>query len=507
MKLTQKRYRAADDQGGATAFCPNCGAKVTASDEFCGNCGFNLAQFAAANADQSESIAPESATSASSKQVTTDSQPTATQPVTVQPMASAHRRQSAGGNQHGSAMPTWAWVLIGVVVVVLIGGYVFGHSYYSRASQLDRTITALKTDKSGLVTNFTSSDPNLKLSDKKIKPLVRYFKKNPQALATFKRQLNNGQTVDGAFTYQLTGKHWLVFDKYQVKVKPVYPTATTNRNGAKISVDGKTVATSTSTSYRKQLGPLVPGTYTIASSGTVSGKSMTNSGTYHLTKSSQAIDLALRTVSFTVETAPKTVIYVNGKKQGIADSAGELVVSELPWSGNLEVSGEYKHGSSTVTSKTTQVTEDNQTINLEFTGVMTLKDADAYMDNLWVAIQELSNTGDIDQATDSDDRSLDDYYTDGTDNPQYKEMVRMSKGYYNDDSLTGIDYDSEVRAVKPMSKNKSIITYYLTYRFGTDNGTHLQEFSYDAETVKQGDTYRIVKVTGGKKLRDTHEDD
>jgi len=498
MKLTQKRYRAADDQGGAVAFCPNCGAKVTPGDEFCGNCGFNLVQYHAENASSTSSAASQPATSATTSQAAPKSaapQPTAT-------TAMPHRQGNGGNNTKQRALPQWAWWVIGVVAVILVGGYLFGRNYYTRSAQLDRTITAIKSGKGALAKDFTSTDPNLKLSDKKVKPLVRYFKHNPQALADFKRQLMNGQTSDGLFTYQLTGKHWLLFDKYQIHVKPVYPTATTNRTGAKIKVDGKTVATATRTSYSKQLGPLVPGKYTIASQGTVSGKPMTNQGTYDLMKTDQSVDLALRTVSFTVETAPKTVIYVNGKQQGKADSAGELVVSELPWSGNLEVTGEYKHGSSTVSSKASKVTSDNQTINLAFAGVMSLDDADSYMDGLWTIIQALSNSGDL-----SDADGLEDYYTDGTNNPQYKEMVRMAKGYYNDDNLTGIEYDSEVRAVVPLSKNKSIITYYLTYRFGTDDGTHLQEFSYNAETVKQDGHYRIVKVTGGDKIRDTHEDD
>ncbi|MFC6179803.1 zinc ribbon domain-containing protein [Lactiplantibacillus daowaiensis] len=503
MKNTQKRYRAADDPSGGAAFCPNCGEKVAAGDEFCGHCGYNLAQFNATNHDDG------AADSAPTSQPASVSAPQAdaTQPTPTRRAAHQSPAPKPAGGHQGETMPKWAWWVIGVIVVILVGGYVAGRNYYTRSAQLNRAITALKTDKSGVAGYFSTSDPNLKLSDRKLKPLVTYFKKNPQALATFKRELNNGQTNDQLFTTQLAGKAWLLFDKYTIHVKPVYATATTNRNGAKISVNGKTVATSNSTSYRKKLGPLVPGVYTIASTGTVSGKSMTNSGSYTLKRNNQTIDLALRTISFTVQTAPKTTIYINNKKQGTADSTGELTVSELPWSGNLEVTGVYKHGSSTVTSEAYKVTSDGESVQLQFAGVMSLDDADTYMDNLFSAIQDMSNSGDVSDAVDPDDRSLDDYYTDGTDNPQYKEMVRMAKGYYNDDDLTGIEYDAEVRSVAPISKNKSIITYYLTYRFATDSGTHVQEFSYDAETEKQSDTYRIIKVTGGQKIRDTHEDD
>lgn len=35
-------FQAADDRSGQSAFCPNCGQPITATDEFCANCGFNL---------------------------------------------------------------------------------------------------------------------------------------------------------------------------------------------------------------------------------------------------------------------------------------------------------------------------------------------------------------------------------------------------------------------------------------------------------------------------------
>ncbi|WP_318766796.1 zinc ribbon domain-containing protein [Lactiplantibacillus carotarum] len=488
MKIKHKHYRAADDRGGDdTMFCPNCGAKVSKADEFCGNCGFNLK------------------TASTQSAATSQSTPTRE---TVHQTRTEHPQSAPTPAKPSRPTPKWVWITVAVVAVLCIGGYLFGQNYYSRSAQLNRAVTAVKSGSKGVSSYFSTSDPNLKLSDAKIEPLTHYFKSKPAALASFKRQLNNGQTADERFTYQLSGKAWLFFDKYTIHVKPVYPTATTNRDGAKITVDNKTVATSNSTSYSKQLGPLVPGDYRIASTGTVNGKKMTNSGTYFIDKAGQSVDLALRTISFTVETSPKTVVYVNNEKIGTADSAGELDVSELPWSGNLEVTGKYTSGSSTVTSKPYQVTTDGETVNLEYTGVMSLDDAKEYMDQLWTAVSNVTNSGDESDASDDNDTSLSDYYTDGADNAQYKEMIRMSKGYYNDDDVYSVDYDCDVRSVVPTGKDKFTVTYYLTYTFELEDSTHVQEFSYNADMEKDGsDDYKIIKVTGGQKLRDTHEDD
>ncbi|RRK11752.1 zinc-ribbon domain-containing protein [Lactiplantibacillus garii] len=497
MQTNHKRYRAADDQGGnQTMFCPNCGKPVNATDEFCGNCGFNLKAYHAKSTASATAGQPASAAS----QTTRESP--------VAPTRSGHGTSTPTTARPSHPTPKWVWITVVVVVLVLIGGYLFGKNYYSRSAQLDRAVTAVKNGNKGVADYFSTSDPNLKLSDAKIAPLTKYFKSKPASLASFKRQLNAGQTDDDRFTYQLSGKAWLFFDKYTIHVKPVYPTATTNRDGAKISVDGKQVATSNSTSYSKQLGPLVPGNYKIAATGTVNGRKMTNTGTYYVDKAGQSIDLALRTISFTVETSPKTVVYVNNEKIGTADSAGELDVSELPWSGNLEVTGKYGSGSSTVTSKPYQVTSNDETVNLEFTGVMSLDDAKDYMDELWTAVNNVTSSGDESDASDDNDTSLSDYYVDGADNAQYKEMIRMAKGYYNDDDIYSVDYDCEVRSVVPTGKDKFTVTYYLTYTFELEDSTHTQEFSYNADMEKSGtDDYKIIKVTGGQKLRDTHEDD
>ena len=548
MQLNHKRYQAADDRGGSdTMFCPNCGQKVKTTDEFCGNCGYNLKEYRAQEASDSAAAQPTTPASAQSTKAPVSAQPSKAQPSSSQaqqPKSSAttanekasvapkandtqttrptredtvHATRSrsehvaiskpAGTNGNGKETPKWVWSVIALVVIVLGGGYLFGKNYYSRTAQLNRAVTAVKNGDKGVAGYFSSADPNLKLSDAKIKPLTKHFKSKPAALASFKRQLNNGQTNDERFTYQLSGKHWLLFDKYTIHVKPIYPTATTNRDGAKITLDGKQVATSNSTTYSKQLGPLVPGDYKIASNGTVNGSKMTNSGTYFIDKAGQSVDLALRTISFTVQTSPKTAVYVNDKKVGTADSTGDLSVSELPWSGNMEVTGKYGSGASTVTSKAYKVTTDNENVTLEFDGVMSMDDAKSYMDEYWTAISNVTSSGDESDATDDNSKDLSEYFTDGTENPQYKEMIRMSKSYHSADDIYGVSYDCDVRSVVPTGKDKFTITYYLTYTFELEDTNHIQEFSYDAHMQKTGnDDYKVVKVTGGQKIRDTHED-
>ncbi|KLD60063.1 hypothetical protein WP50_13305, partial [Lactiplantibacillus plantarum] len=279
-------FKAADDRRGQASFCPNCGQAVAATDEFCPNCGFKLH----ATTDQpSPSVNTAQSTTSSTRKV---------------------RQQT---QRH---MPTWGWGLIAVIVVILIGGYLYGQNYYQPLNQLDRDLTALKTGK-GLAKQVTSTDPSLKITNDSVKPMVTYFKNNRKSLASLASSLKSrSATNDYGIQFVKTGKSWLFFDKYQLQVTSVYATLATNHRNVALSVNGKHVATSNKATYEHKIGPYVPGSYTLTAKGTVSGHQITNKGTYYLRANGQTYDLDLRTISFTVNGTPNTTVYINGENEG-----------------------------------------------------------------------------------------------------------------------------------------------------------------------------------------------
>jgi len=475
----QKVYRAADDQGGEQRFCPNCGQPVAASAEFCGNCGYNLHM-------KTESTTTDQATSPSTASSTVPNTPTRT----------------ATANQ--PSLPKWAWITIVIVIVLIGGAYLFGRNYYSRTNQLNRDISALKTGKQGVAQQFTTADPSLKLTDKKLQPLVAHFKANRQALATFQQQLRTqAQTTDGLFEYQVTGKHWLLFDKYQIKVKPVYAQLTTNRAHVQLQIDGKRVATTGSADYSHKFGPYVPGDYQLLASGTVNGQLLQNKSTVYLHQNDDNYDLSLKTISFTVAGTPKTTVYLNGKSQGEIGSNGTLAINDTAWSSNLVLTGKYRVDGKTVASKPRQISSDDadQSVELSFPGVMSKSDASDYLNGLFTAISNYTDSGDLSDASDDDDKSLDSYFVDGTANTDYQGFTQMAKGYYKNDDVLSVSYTPSVLAVTPAAKQQCQLTYDVKYDFDNSKDERIQVFRYTATLKGSGTHYQIVKITPAQKIR------
>lgn len=485
----QKFYQAEDNHGGGT-FCPNCGQRVTATDAFCENCGFDLKAFRNQDSQQPQSAADQAQPKSTPAQPTPSAAPT------------AHRTQSK------RPMPKWAWITIGAVVVLAIGGYAYGQHYYQPANQLDRAITALKTGK-GLAKQVTSTDPSLKITAESVKPMATYFKNNRKSLAGLASDLKTSNTSSQyGVQFVRTGKAWLFFDKYQLQVASVYADLTTNHKNVTLAVNGKQVAKTTAGSFSHKIGPYVPGTYTLTAKGSVGQHQITNKGTYYLRSTGETYELDLRTISLTVVGTPKTVIYVNGEKQGTIHSDGTLALNDLPWSNKMMMTGKYQVGSQTVTSKQTNLSSDEGgEVNVNFAGVMSQSSATDYITNIFNAVSSYTNSGDLADASDYDNRALDDYFVNGTDNADYQELVKMAKGYYDNDDIMGVDYEPTVLSTVPAADGKSEITYDIKYDFTNTEEERIQVFRYTATVEKSGGHYKISKISSAQKIRDYSNSD
>ncbi|BDZ30502.1 zinc ribbon domain-containing protein [Lactiplantibacillus brownii] len=482
MLKQQKYYQAADDRHSGGKFCPNCGQPVAAKDDFCGHCGFDLKAFwHKSKAGLNEEMPAKPAKSQPKQPVTTHIRRTRTK----------------------SPMPVWFWGIVGMIGVLVIGSYLYGQHYYQPANQLDRDMAALKTGK-GLAKQVTSTDPSLKITTDSVKPMVAYFKHDAKALASLASDLKTNAGVNQyGIQFVRTGKAWLFFDKYQLQVPSIYANLTTNHENVSLAVNGKQVAKSTSARYIKKIGPYVPGNYTLTAKGKVGQHEITNKGTHYLHTNGQTVNLDLRTISLTVEGTPDTVIYVNGKKQGKIHSSGTLALNELPWSNHMMMIGKYQIGSKTITSTAADISAaEGEKITVKFPGTMSTDSATNLIGNVFSAVSRYTNTGNLKDATNYDNHSLDDYFVNGTDNVNYQELVKMAKGYYDNHDIIGVSYRPTLVSVVPAADGKSEITYDLKYDFTNTKDERLQVFRYTATVEKNGGHNKISKISAAKKIRD-----
>jgi len=478
--------------GGQNHFCPNCGTPISPDDIFCQHCGYNLqAENATPDANNTASEQPAQPTR---QQATPRSTPTRPP---RKPMSKAKKIQ---------------WWSIGGVVVLLAAFFVWGSQHYSRAATLDREISNIKSGEH-LTTTFTSGSTDLKLSKTNLLPVNRYYTDHAKALSSLKSELQtSGTSNDGNFTYKQNGHHLLFFPKYQISVSPVYPTITTNHTGNVIKLDNKKVATATSDDYTKKLSAMVPGEYHLQSSGKIGSHHLTNSGDYHITHD-KTYDLELTTVSVTFNTVPASAIYLNGKKIGNADASGIYNLNNEPWSSDMSAYAQYSSSAGKASTPSVHIrkSDDQSDVDLSYTDMIDESDADDFFDNLFTAVQNLSDQGDIDDATDDDDDAMSDFFANGSSNTQYSQLKQMAEGYYKDDNLNYIEMDTDIKSVKPGPNGTSLVVYTVKYDFTLDDYDHIQTYQYTATLKAAADenasqSYEISTISGGQKTNDYHED-
>ncbi|MFC6254940.1 zinc ribbon domain-containing protein [Secundilactobacillus hailunensis] len=239
--------------------CPNCGAKVSPDDVFCQNCGYRLKPAATstneAAADQSDSR-PEPQPA--------KPEPTPTEPKPAMTAPAPKRNKRRKKRSHKKAI----WIsLIVIVILILAGTYFYGAGKYSKSKQVDDMVTAMHDNDTAATVNYmTTTDPNLDINAKSIKPFMSYLNSDKGYLADMKTSLMaNNQTSDGTFKLVTKGHHLLVFPDYKLEVVAMYPTVQTNLDQAPISINGLDVATANNDHYSYKAGPLFPGRYNFKS--------------------------------------------------------------------------------------------------------------------------------------------------------------------------------------------------------------------------------------------------
>ena len=84
--------------------------------------------------------------------------------------------------------------LLALFVIVIIGLYLYGASYYTQVAQVDRMITILQErDGEKLAEIVTADDPSVMITRESLTPLFSYIKENPSYVNELKGYLRQGE--------------------------------------------------------------------------------------------------------------------------------------------------------------------------------------------------------------------------------------------------------------------------------------------------------------------------
>ena len=481
----------------AKLFCPNCGHEVQPDNKFCKNCGFKIAEY----------IAKQNAKNTSNTDAKPEAKAPATKPVAAAkaPVAKPAPTATRVGKSHPMNKKKKAGLIAAaVVLVLLIGGYVAGKKYYSAENQLDRAVKAIgKGDASSSLSYLSTNDVKLKLDKTTIKPLLNYYETHARALNDLATTTRNGG--EGTMKFAQSGHRLLVFPAYKFNVSAVYPKVTTNEKGTKVTVSNAPSAGFTGKADARDIGPLVPGSYTLKATAKISGKKTSTKIKSDLLED-DSIDLSFQTVSVTVDGYPGAEVRINGAKVGNIDEYGQLQINKYPIVSSSKLTEVYDPKGAAVESRAVKLADgyDNGEITLGYPGVISHANADSLIYNLINDADYLANNGDD---TDTEDQ-MKDMFVNGADNEDYQQFVKMAVGYYKNDNIDSVSMTSDFKHVYPKAKDKAKVVANVEYDFdNTDaDSTHVQVFQYEGEVDKVGtDDYRIVNFKISKKVSDEHQ--
>ncbi|PES93248.1 zinc ribbon domain-containing protein [Bacillus cereus] len=213
--------------------------------------------------------------------------------------------------------------LLAILIIAIVGLYLYGSSYYTQVAQVDRMITILQErDGEKLAEIIKADDPSVIVTRESLMPLFSYIKENPSYVNELKEYLRQGEKQgDGIeradFSLTKDGKYFFIFDRYKLKAKTYYTTLLTNEKGTSLKMNGKEIDKTDDKKFEKQYGPFLPGTQVFQSEFKNEYVKLSREEKVVLMKQSQnnvTIDLTLQGQYITVQTnAPGATLYVNQK--------------------------------------------------------------------------------------------------------------------------------------------------------------------------------------------------
>ncbi|MBE5105675.1 YARHG domain-containing protein [Bacillus thuringiensis] len=264
--------------------------------------------------------------------------------------------------------------LFTILVIAIVGLYLYGSSYYTQVAQVDRMIAILQEkDGEKLAEVVTTDDTSVIVTKESLTPLFSYIKENPSYVNELKEYLRQGEKQgDGIeradFSLTKDGKYFFLFDRYKLKAKTYYTTLLSNEKGTLLKMNGKEIDKTDDKKFEKQYGPFLPGNQVFQSEYKNDYVKLSREEKVVLMKQSQnnvTIDLTLQGQYITVQTNELgATLYVN-QKPVTALTGEEITWGPIATDGSATIYLERNGESGRETTKVETVTA-LSTYNLPF---------------------------------------------------------------------------------------------------------------------------------------------
>lgn len=366
-------------------------------------------------------------------------------------------------------------IVIIVVVLLLAGSFAFAKNYYSKENQTDRYIEIINTgDAAKIAKSFSTEDLNFELKEETLQPYADFIKDDKEYVHLLSNRMKNEyESLDPSYDVYLKrkGKDLLFFDHYELMINPVYAELTTNMEEAVISLNGKEIGTADRSDYTQKVGPLAPGTYMFKSfieqynSPLINEQEVFFSGEEDM----NYVDLSLSGVDIDVTSnLTDGIVYLNDKQIGqLKDGEGSF--GPISWNDDSYLSVKKEFTNETLESEQVELMSYNNSYHFTLE-VLDEYAAEDFVSTIYQLTENISYYGE--EYGDSDSDELAEWMVDGKDNEIYQTLYSNAIKSYDDETISSVNYDTEVGEVKQVDAYEYEVTYDVTVD---------TSYSYDSE--------------------------
>lgn len=368
-----------------------------------------------------------------------------------------------------------------IIVVIIAALYGYGSYYYQKEKQIDRIILAIKNPKADMSQLVEGTDPDIEITKASLQPLQNYYKKNPQQLKELGQSLRKGE-YDGQIQLVENGEYFLVFPKYELRIKVYQPQVETNNANSRLTVNGKNYGTMTGggQNYYQDLGLIFPGKYHLVVNTKVAGRKLKADSVVNIW-SDKTIDMLIRTATFRVRSVPKGQVYINDKKVATLDKSGQYTFKAYPLAKNMELQVKTKSEGKTITSipvkklgqiikqSTSNSAEGSSDYNhkLTYTGnqstaVYQDSDGNYIVNPIWPGLIQAKDASSI--LANNFAKTNADSFVNGDKNKSYKKLKKEVHALFNKHKAKKWRIKVTVKSVLPLTNNRSKVKFKVTYQ-------------------------------------------
>lgn len=406
------------------------------------------------------------------------------------------------------------------IIIVLIGIlYVVGNFYYTKDRQIDRIVTNLRNPKAEMAKYVTASTPDMNVTDSSLKPLQSYFKTHKKAADRLAYNLRHNHD-SGEIQLEESGRYFLLFPKYTLRVQVYRPQIRTNHSGSTLLINHKNFGQMEggNQNYYQDLGMVFPGRYHISVKSTVNGRKLDADSIVNIW-SDKTVDMNIKTATFQVRSVPNGIIYVNDRKAAKLNKYGNYTFKDYPITKRMEIYIQGTADGKKIKSET--VTDLSRSISSEFsdseddvtdydsTGApyQGNSEKDVYQDEegdyivnpIWPG---LIKAGDAARMLYNNFKEPNvEAFENGKDNADYKKIDKQIKAWKKKKNLKKYSVKVRVISVLPSARNYSNVNYEVTFiRKFKDKSKKKEKLSYQNAIFHEVDGQQEIQTLGKCKL-------